>query len=52
VLPYTSEEEPAVEMVQVLQEQIALLQKSLADKNELIDLLKKKRPLKRSALAI
>jgi hypothetical protein len=25
VLPYTSEEEPAVEMVQVLQEQIALL---------------------------
>ena len=52
VLPYTSDEEPAVEMVQVLQEQIALLQKSLADKNELIDLLKKKRPLKRSALAI
>ena len=31
VLPYTSDEEPAVEMVQVLQEQIALLQKSLAD---------------------
>lgn len=50
VLP--PEEEPMVEMVQVLQEQIVLLQKSLADKNELIDLLKKKRPLKRSALAI
>jgi hypothetical protein len=52
VLPYASDEEPAVEMVQVLQEQIALLQKSLNDKNELIGLLKKKRPLKRSALAI
>lgn len=50
VLP--SDDEPVVEVVQVLQEQIALLQKSLADKNELIDLLKKKRPLKRSAFAI
>lgn len=38
------EEEPVVEMVQVLQEQIVLLQKSLADKNELIDLLKKSAP--------
>lgn len=51
-MPYASEDEPVVEMVQVLQEQIALLQKSLNDKNELIGLLKKKRPLKRSALAI
>ena len=50
-MPYASEDEPVVEMVQVLQEQIALLQKSLNDKNELIGLLKKKRPLKRSALA-
>jgi hypothetical protein len=38
-------------MVLLLQEQIALLEKSLADKNEMIYLLKKKRPLKRSALS-
>jgi hypothetical protein len=51
VLPYSSEEEPDIAMVLLLQEQIALLEKSLADKNELIHLLKKKRPLKRSALS-
>jgi len=51
-LPDASEDAPHVEMLQVLQEQIALLQKSLNDKNELIGLLKKKRPLKRSALAV
>jgi hypothetical protein len=52
ILPYSAEEEPDVAMVLLLQEQIALLQKTLADKNELILLLKKKRPLKRSALTI
>lgn len=52
ILPYTLDEEPDAAMVLLLQEQIALLQQTLADKNELIHLLKKKRPLKRSALTI
>ena len=39
------------DLLQLLHQKIVLLEKSLADKNELIGLLKKKRPLKRSALA-
>jgi hypothetical protein len=44
ILPYSVEEEPDIAMVLLLQEQIALLQKTLADKNELIHLLKKSAP--------
>lgn len=51
--PYSTEEDPELEIVQLLQERIVLLEKSLKDKNELIHLLKKKRPDKnRSALSI
>ncbi|WP_026763334.1 hypothetical protein [Sediminibacterium salmoneum] len=42
--PYSTEEDPELEIVQLLQERIVLLEKSLKDKNELIHLLKKKRP--------
>ncbi len=48
-LPYGFDDDADAAMVQLLRQRIALLEKSLADKNELIHLLKKKRPLKRSA---
>jgi len=51
-LPDALESQEDADLLQVLQQKIALLEKSLADKNELIGLLKKKRPLKRSALAM
>ena len=51
-LPYGFDDHEDAAMVQLLRQRIALLEKSLADKNELIHLLKKKRPLKRSALAV
>ena len=51
VMPYSTEDDPDAARGLLLQEKIALLQKSLADKNELIYLLKKKRPLRRSALS-
>jgi len=52
-LPYFAEGDPEMEVVQLLQERISLLEKSLKDKNELIHLLKKKRPDKnRSALSL
>jgi len=52
-LPYVAEGDPEMEIVQLLQERIVLLEKSLKDKNELIHLLKKKRPDKnRDATAV
>jgi len=52
-LPYVAEGDPEMEVVQLLQERISLLEKSLKDKNELIHLLIKKRPDKnRSALSL
>ncbi|OYZ02877.1 MAG: hypothetical protein B7Y37_00065 [Sphingobacteriia bacterium 28-36-52] len=51
-LPDTLELQEAGDPLQLLYQKITLLEKSLADKEELIVLLKKKRPLKRSALTI
>lgn len=51
-LPDALELQEAGDPLQLLYQKITLLEKSLADKEELIVLLKKKRPLKRSALTI
>lgn len=51
-LPDATEVQEEGDPLLLLYQKIAFLEKSLADKEELIGLLKKKRPLKRSALAI